>query len=198
MNNYFSANSLQRIFKGSWLVGSVIASAIFAFWMFPEVYSNRNNSKVRVWFQTKNPSNGTLVFFPNREIYRKEQLKNLSDEKFFYFCTCDMLPASQSPKCDPTLNWIKIDPHELNCANVAECSSETYTLNDMARKQYYANLTPLSGASISISDLTPLSFTDPSGWGYAAKWPLFFVCLFLALKLGRSLGEFIFLPFDKK
>jgi len=200
MNINFSAKwqiKIVTFFTVTWLVASLIASAYFAFWLFPDVYANRMNAKVQIWFQTKDPSNGSVVYFPNLEIFRKEQLKNLSDRTHFYFSACDILQLSQRTKCDVSRNWKMIDPRELDCADVVGCSREIYTLSDTKRQQYFSGLIATNGASISLSDLPTLSLSDPTGWGLIAKWPLFFVCLFLALKLGRILGEFVFSPYEK-
>lgn len=201
MNINFSANSQQRIvtyFTCVWLIGSLIASAYFALWLFPEVYNNRTNATVQVYFQSKTPSNGSVFYWPNTEVFRRENLKNLSDRTHFYFSRCEILPISQRTKCDGAKNWRMIDPRELNCTDVVDCLTERYTLTDAMRQQYFVDLIPTTGNTISISDLPALSLSDLTGWGNAAKWPLFFVCLFLAIKLGRSFGEFVFSPYEKK
>jgi hypothetical protein len=108
-----------------------------------------------------------------------------------------MLPLSQRPVCDDTDNWVRIDPHALGCNDVKNCSKSTYFLNEAEKNQRLNNLLPKTGASFNISDIPAPSWSDPTGWGNATTWPLFFVCLFLAVKLGRPLGEFLFLSYDK-
>jgi hypothetical protein len=174
-----------------------LVSAYFAFWLFPKVYDSRTNSTVRVWFQMKDPSSGSVQYYPNLEAFRRDYLKFLSDQAYLYFCACDILPLSQTPRCDPAANWKKIDPPTLNCENVATCLTAVYTIDETMRYGYLAGLKTNAGESFSISDVPPAPLSDPAGWGKAARWPLFFVCLFFAVRLGRSLVEFLFLPYDK-
>jgi hypothetical protein len=200
MNIACTESHWQRIvapFTWIWLIGSLITSAYFAFWLFPKVYAERRHAPVQVYFQTKNLSDNSTIYYPNLEVYRKMFYKDLSDKDFLYFSACEILPLSQRPICDKTDNWIGITPSELNCIDVATCSSPNYILSEKKRDSYVTGIVPMGGAKISISDLPPLSLSDPIGWGDAARWPLFFVCLFLALKLGRNLAEFLFLSYSK-
>ena len=200
MNIGFSENRRQKaitFFTWIWLIGSLISSACFAFWLFPRVYAARRTATVQVYFQANDLSDNSTIYYPNLEMYRKEFQKNLSDQTNLYFSACDVLPSSQRPICDTTHNWKKIKPSELNCVDAVTCSTLNHTLGENQRDQYLSGIVPIGGAKFSISDLPPLSWSDPTGWGNAAKWPLFFVCLFLALKLGRTLGEFLFLSYAK-
>jgi hypothetical protein len=200
MNIGFSASRRKRgvtLFTWVWLTGSLIASAYFAFWLFPEIYAARTNSIVQVWFQVKPTADDPYVYYPNQEPWRKQYRNYLSDRTYLFFSACEILPLSQRPFCDSSNNWRALPPSVLNCVDVATCSTGLYTVNEDQRHRHLAGLNPVSGASFSIADLAPLSLSDPVGWGNAARWPLFFVCLFLALKLGRSLGEFLFLSYEK-
>jgi hypothetical protein len=194
------ASRCQKIvvlFTRIWLIGSLIVSAYFAFWLFPEVYDRRTSATVQLMFQTKDLSNGSIVYYPNLETFRRQYLKSLSDQTYLYFSGCEILPLSQRPMCDPTTNWKKLDPHVLNCTDAATCSTTSYTISETQRYMYLVGLKTTTGDSFSISDLPPPPLSDLAGWGNAAKWPLFFVCLFFALKLGRSLVEFLSLPYEK-
>ncbi len=200
MNIGFPVNQQKKIitlYTWIWLIGSIICSAYFTFWLFPEISSTRSATTVQVYFLAKESSDNSIVYYPNLETYREEFHENLSDQTFLYFSACDVLPVSQRPICDRAKNWKGIKPRELNCKDVATCSVSNYTMSENQRDKFLNGLTPIGGAKFSISDIPPLSWSDPSGWGSAAKLPLFFISLFLALKLGRTLGEFLFLAYNK-
>lgn len=200
MNIGFPVNRQKRVitlYTWIWLTGSVVCSIYFAFWLFPEINSGRSTATVQLYFQAKESSDNSTIYYPNLETYREGFRKNLSDKNFLYFSACDVLPVSQRPICDSTRNWKGIRPSELNCKDVSTCSVSNYTLSENQRDKYLNGLIPTGGANYSIPDLPPLSWSDPSGWGNAAKLPLFFITLFLALKLGRTLGEFLFLAYNK-
>jgi hypothetical protein len=194
-----SANRRQRmiaLFTWTWFIVSIITSAYFAFWVFPKIYEARTGATVRLWFQGKNPD-GNPVYWPNTETYRTPPYNDLRDESFLYFSKCDILPLSQRPVCDDTANWTRVDPHNVSCNDVKGCSTPIYSFNQAEKNKYLTNLVPKSGMSFNISDIPAPSWSDPTEWGETTRWPLFLVCLFLAVKLGRALGEFLFLPYDK-
>jgi hypothetical protein len=200
MNIGFSESHWQRIvalFTWIWLIGSLITSAYFAFWLFPKVYAERRLSTVQLYFLAKDPSDNSRIYYPNLEVFRKMFHKDLLDKDFLYLSSCDILPLSQRPICDGTDNWKGIPPREVNCIDVVTCSSSTYILSENQRSRYLTGIVPVGGAKISLSDLPPLSLADPIGWGDAARWPIFFFSLFLAVKLGRALAEFLFLSCSK-
>ena len=199
MNIMLSKDRRQKtvaLFTWIWLTGSLLGSSYFAFWLFPKIYAARTGAVVRLWFQGKTPEGGA-VYWPNTEAYRKEPYNSLRDASFLWFSRCDILPLSQRPVCDDSNNWAPVNPSDIGCIDVRTCSVSTYFLNREKKNEQLSNLTPKSGSSFTMSDVPSPSWSDPTAWGDATRWPLFFVCLFLAVKVGRTLGEFLFLGYDK-
>jgi hypothetical protein len=188
-------------FTWVWLVGSVAASAYFAFVLFPAVYERRTSALVEVHFQTSVKTSDAsikgLVYYPNLPTFRTRHASDMTDEGFLYFDACEALPLSQRPICDSSRNWKKLDPKKVGCGSAVQCNVERYRLSEEERYILLADVKPSNGANFSIGDLQSPSLSDPGGWGTAAQLPLFFISIFLALKLGRSLGEFLFTPYEK-
>lgn len=199
MNLGLHAENRSKIIAGftwTWLIGSIVVSAYFSFWLFPKIYAELSEAVVDVYFQTDSPSEGT-IYFPNERGYREIYLGRLSDAHFFYFDACQITPLSQRPICDSSRNWKKIDLTVLKCKDIKSCTATVYILTGLEKKQYLADLNPKPGYSFSISDDAKPTLSDPITWGPLAQLPLFFFSLFLALKLGRLLGEFVFLTYEK-
>ena len=186
--------TLVAVFTWTWLAGSVTAAAYFAFWLFPEIQAGRTAATVEIYFQTQNPS---TIYYPNSGTYRKEFKALLSDKLFLYFSRCEVLPLSQRPNCDITRNWTKLEPSDAGCADVANCLESQHTFSESEKTRHWNDIRSATDSRIAISDPPPLSWSDPSGWGESAEWPLFFLSMFLAVKLGRSLGEFLFTSYNK-
>jgi len=190
-----------RAFTLIWTLGSVIASAYFAFWLFPEIYAERTSAVVEVEFQSGRQLTSSeemvLTYYPNQPTFRDKYLSELSDQQFFYFSACEALPLSQRPICDSARNWRKIDPKYLGCSDVKNCTATSYRLSEEQRFITISGMQPVRGATLSIHDLEAVSLSDPGGWGEKATWPVFFVSLFLGVKLGREIGEFWFTPYQK-
>ena len=201
----FEARRSVRYFTVIWICATTVVSIYFSFWLFPYVYAKRTSAVVGVSFQTKVSQDGAspaTVYYPNLALFRTQQGSALSDTANLYYSSCELLPPSQRPICDRTRNWIKLAPEMVGCSNVAACTVETHQVDEDERLVRLAGVTPLQGANFSISELesssrSSLSLSDPTGWGMAARLPIFFICLFLGLKLGRSVGEFIFTPYEK-
>ncbi len=100
---------------------------------------------------------------------------------------------SQRPICDDNRNWKKLDPKLLKCKTVDSCTVAIYGLDKTEKEKYLTDLNPRPGFTYSISDQENLTISDPVSWGTVAQLPLFFFSLFLALKLGQALSEFVFL-----
>jgi len=183
------------LFTWVWLAGSIVVSGYFVFRLFPEIYDARTSSLVDVYFQTKNSDQ--VVYLPNLSATRTNNLSRLSDPQYLYFSACEVLPLSQRAICDDSRNWRKLEPQELGCSDVKSCAAISYRLSEDQRYQYLVGIVPEKGASITISDQEKLSLSEPAGWGRQAKWPIFFVSMFLAFKLGRATGEFLFLPYER-
>lgn len=190
-----SHTSPVQVFTLAWTMGSLLASAYFGFLLFPKIYAERTSAVVEVHFRTGDE--GSTVYYPNLPTYRGEFLSQISDRNFLYFTACDALPLSQRPICDTSRNWKKVDPRYLGCSDVASCTADTYRLSEEQRYIVLSGARPISGASLSIHDLTDPSLSDPGGWGRSATWPVFFVTLFFSMKLGRTIGEFWFTPYVK-
>ena len=95
------------------MVGSLLASAYFAFWLFPSIYASRTTVLAIVYFQA-NESNNT-VYWPNLPVFRKDHFSNIEDKNHLYYSACNALPISQQPSCAPSANWLRLDPALLGC-----------------------------------------------------------------------------------
>ena len=191
---------IVAIFTWIWTIGSVIASAFFAFSLFPRIYSARSGAVVEIHFQTNEKyqdPNMEATYFPNTPTFREQHLSQISDRVFLYFSACEALPLSQRPICDSSRNWRRLDPKEVGCSNVVDCAATTHRLSEDERYMVITGVHPVPGASVSLHDVAELSLSDPAAWGKEAKWPIFFVSLFLAIKCGRAIGEFWFTPYRK-
>lgn len=189
-----------RLFTTVWLIGSVIVSALFAFRVFPAIYEDRTSTVVEIHFQAHVPVDGgrlAQIYYPNTPTFIDRFGQFRADSAFLYFSACDALPLSQRPICDTSRNWKKLDPRLMECQDALACDLGTYRMGEEQRYVILSGINPAEGASVDIDDLQRPSFSDPGGWGKNATWPLFFICMFLALKLGRSLGEFLFTPYEK-
>jgi hypothetical protein len=188
---------IVQAFIWLWLFGSVLVSAYFAFCLFPEIYDLRNGRIVTLYFQTrKGDDTAHIIYYPNSSPFRKHY-GSVLDKETLYYSRCAVLPLSQRPNCDSTANWRGLDPKSVGCSGVATCKAETYRLSELEWYSALEGVRATLGDKILVGDLAPLSLSDPVGWGHAARWPIFFVSLFLGIKLGRALGEFAFAPYDK-
>jgi hypothetical protein len=197
--SFSNRTGIIPIFTWTWSFGGVLASAYFAFWLFPSIYESKTSTAATVWFQCNGSSSGapSRVYWPNFPGFRKTYLSNLADREFLYVSRCDALPVSQRPVCDPSDNWVRVSPGDVGCKEVVGCETPVLRLSQGRRYEFLTGIRPLPGAAISVADLPNLSLSDPAGWGKGARWPIFFISLFLAIKLGRALGEFLFQPYSK-
>ncbi len=137
------------------------------------------------------------MYWPNSETYRKQFLPHLSDKSYLYYSACSVVPPSQ--QCDQTKNWRKLEPKEVGCIDIASCVKESlYLPSDLQSLTLIQGpILSMSGTPIAVKDPNTVSLTDPVGWGDAGKWPIFFISLFSAIKLGRAIGEFVFNPYSR-
>lgn len=177
-------DSVIAIFTWVWLVGSVIVSAYFSFSLFPNTYTERSSAIVEVWFQTQSPT-GAIVYYPNEKNFRKAYLDRISDNRFLYFNACELMPLSQQAICYENKNWKKLDLISFQCKDVKSCLTTVHKLGKNERERYFADLNLKPGVSFSLADKAELKLSEPLAWGHAARWPLFFILIFLSLKLGR-------------
>ena len=76
---------MVAIFTWIWTIGSVIASAFFAFSLFPAIYGVRSGAVVQIHFRTNEKyedSNMETTYFPNTPTYRDQHLSQQTE----YFC----------------------------------------------------------------------------------------------------------------
>jgi hypothetical protein len=172
------------LFTWLWLFGSIVAASYFAFRVFPAIV----DPAAQIYFQTKVGNETTS--WPNPKSFRAQYLGNISDTSNLYYTGCSTVALSEVQNCDPKYNWFKLDPKSLNCTNVSTCSKDTYFVPKDVQATVLQFLTSMNGHPPRAKDPNTVSFSDPAGWGGAGKWPIFFVTLFLALKLGRAVGEF--------
>jgi len=190
-----SSHRKTSIFTAVWLVGSLLVSGYFAFVLFPQIYSRRTSALVRLFFQTK--AKGETTYLPNTPNWREAHLDQLSNSSYLYFDLCEAVPNSVRVACDSSANWYPIDLKDLGCNSIKGCNASTYHLSEEQISQYIAGLTTLPGRTVSLQDLPRPSLSDPVSWGSGAQWPIFFISLFAAIKLGRGIGEFLFTPYAK-
>jgi len=179
------------LFRWLWLFGSITAASDFAFCVFPAVV----DPVAQLYFQTKVANETT--YWPNSKSFRAQYLGNLSDTRNLYYTGCSIVALSEVQNCDPKYNWFKLDPKSVNCANVATCNKDTYFVPKDVQATVLQYLTSMNGHPPRAKDPNTVSFSDPAGWGDVGKWPIFFVTLFLAVKLGRVVGEFAFTEYAK-
>jgi hypothetical protein len=180
------------LFTWIWLIGSVTAASYFAFWVFPGIV----DPVAEIYFQTK-VGNAT-IYYPNSQTYRTQHLSALSDTNHLYYTGCNLVALSQVQNCDPSYNWENLDPKDVDCTDVSNCHKERYFIpKDVQAQIFRDSLKSINGLPIPAKDPNTVSFSDPAGWGDAGKWPVFFVTLFLAVKLRRAAGEFAFTGYTK-
>jgi hypothetical protein len=184
-------------FSWTWLIASLLASGYFAFWMWPELSASRSTAKVGLLFQIKDSSGATL-YYPNTAEYRRKYGTQIATDEYVYFSKCELLSISQRPSCDISRNWRGLSPKKLNCTDFASCLTSEYTLSNNERTDNLSGVVAMPGATITGYEPPRLTWTDPSEWGPAARVPLFFLSLFVSLKLGRALGEFLFTPYEQE
>jgi hypothetical protein len=182
------------VFTWLWLLGSITTASYFAFWVFPSIV----HPAVQIYFQAKDDGEAKTLW-PNSKTYRAQHLVNLSDKANLWYTKCSLVASSEVQNCETVNeNWLALAPESVDCKDVSGCDQDMYFIpRDV---QALLSLQPLKskdGHSLRPKDPSVVSFSDPAGWGDAGKWPIFFVTLFLAVKLGRAAGEFAFTEYTK-
>ena len=189
-------NRVIPIFTWGWIIVTLVGSWYFAFRLYPKAYAALSDTVVPVYFLVRDPSKPYgVIYYPNTREFRRLYLKSVSDNEFLYYSACDILPPSQRPYCDVSSNWKMVHASVFNCVDVKTCEQPTYTLSEWRRNLELAGISTKGGQKITIDEKKEVSLKDPVGWGYAARWPLFFIFLFFGVKLGRAIGEFLFQPY---
>lgn len=101
------------------------------------------SQETTLWFQTKDQ--GRTVYYPNVEPYISSYRGHLSDETTFYFCGCDLLPASQRSNCDSTNNWFRVPASLVHCTSVGGCLKGSVLLPEPIKSYAKSHLTSPSG-----------------------------------------------------
>lgn len=203
MNIGINTNNLKiviPVFTWIWTIGAIFVSAYFSFYLFPSIYEERTSAPVEVHFKTKDPGGDVgdgAWYFPNTPSYKNKYSSVVSDTDFLYYSACEALPISQRAICDTSRNWRKLDPKLVGCDNVVDCNLLYHRLSEEERYIQITGAQAKQGASISLSDAEALSLSNPGGWGKSAAWPIFFISMFLGIKLGRAIGEFAFKPYTE-
>jgi hypothetical protein len=183
-----------KIFVWVWIIGVIIMSSWFAFWLYPETLAKAKNSIVTVFFQAKVENSKNLVYYPNNDYFRELFLRKLSDDNFLYYTKCDLLDSKPRTTCDSSRNWRRLKLDIFNCDSVEKCNKEKHIFDFWEKKEELVNIITTNGKPIDIKDeKSKITMGDPFSWGMNAQWPLFFFFIFLGIKLGKSILEFYFL-----
>jgi hypothetical protein len=180
------------LFAWIWLLGSIAAASYFAFWLFPAIV----HPVAQIYFQAK--IGDVTNFWPSSKSFRARYLGNLSDKVNLYYTECVVIALSDVQNCDPNRNWVTVDPKSVDCTEISACDQDTYFIpRDVQALLVLQTFLSKDDHPLRVKDPNAVSFSDPAGWGDAGKWPVFFVTLFLAVKLGRAVGEFAFTEYTK-
>jgi hypothetical protein len=195
----FILNRRILVFKWTWTILSVTGCWYFGFHLFPAILDSNTGNVAKVYFRADfrgAPNAPAVTYFPNLPEYRRLFFANLGDREFFYITACDALQSSKRPDCDETANWWRETLQNLECSDFFGCKVESIRLSKARRTELLAGIKAKENHTISASDAMKVSFSDPVSWGDDARLPVFFISFFLAVKLGRALGEFWFRPFS--
>jgi hypothetical protein len=187
----FFGPSAIVVFTWCWVFGSITAASYFAFSLFPSM----TQTVATIYFQT---SNKEVVYWPNTTSYREQYASHLSDRSHLFVSGCETLPLSPMSDCDKSKNWYPLDLNKLGCTDVTSCTKTEYRIPKTFQIEIFATAKPIPDHKITLKDPNAVSFSDPATWGILGEWPVFFIALFLSVKLGRSAGEFLFTPYEKK
>ena len=77
-----------------------------------------------------------------------------------------------------------------------ECERYYWSFSESQLRKMIKRLKAVTGEPMPMRDEN-LRITEPMGWGEAAELPLFLIVSFLGTKFGRTLGEFLFMPYEK-
>ncbi len=182
-----------------WIAVSLFGSWYFAYRLWPRICESNSNVVVSVNFRA-NPLPGAdfkgVTFWHNIPSMRDRYRGNYVDKDIFWYTACALLPLSQKQYCDWENNWNRITLKELGCKDMMSCEAERYTVPEQTRNDLF--IKPKKDAAFTLAERPGPSLADPGGWGDNGKLPLFFVCWFLATKLGKALDEFLFQPYRKQ
>jgi hypothetical protein len=183
------------VFKGVWIIGSLIISLVFAFSVYPEVYKSRNNNYFTLYFYDGNKK----IYHVNDHYHRVKYLDSATERNKLAFDACQILPVSEISKCSPNSNWYSFPLERFGCTQLSSCKVDEVMLSGKEIKNYVNRLTAVEGKTLNIKEVKEkeLSYSNIEQWGMAARWPLFFMLFFMAVKIGRAFGEFMFKPYEE-
>jgi hypothetical protein len=187
------AGVILRNSRWIWLLLSVLGSAYFAFWLWPWIYALSANLVVNVHFEVSPGDDVSVPFFVlNMPTQRAKYRGRIADKDSFYYTPCAVLD------CDPNkTTWVRLSPKELGCSDVVGCTVERHKLSEQNRNDLRLTLRT-QGKGVEPPPTAKTSVSDPGGWGDRGRWPVFLFCVFLAIKFGKALDEFLFQPHRKQ
>jgi len=194
----FERSNSIRAYTAVWFFVVIIVSWYFAFKLYPAVYREITEKVVILCFQVKVTENGkqNIYYYPNNQGNKAKHHDYLSDKDNLYFSGCTLLPMAQRSSCENYINWIAVPLKEIRCSNLMECEHDYWSFSESQQRKMIKRLKALTGEPMPRRDEN-LKITEPMGWGEAAEWPLFLILIFLGTKFGRTLGEFLFMPYEK-
>jgi hypothetical protein len=123
-------------------------------------------------------------FFVLNTLEHRQQYKNNIDRANLYYTPCGVLDCG--PDKDRNYQWKSLPPKKLDCSEVVDCAVEEYTLSVQERNYLRLELRT-AGINVGFPPAASTSISDPGGWGERGKWPVFFFCVFLAMKFVKAL-----------
>jgi len=203
-----SRTVIIKRFTQIWLVVSLLVSAHWAFNIFPKEYNKIYGATVELYFQTE--QNSKVIYRPNNKTYREKYLTYISDTDSVYFDSCDLLKYDVNITCDDTSNWKKVNLKQLNCSNIKSCITPFLVMSRPEKIDYLISLVKENNLSNNktlvkqIKDGSPanksnIDIQNPISWGEPdiSKWGVFVLLFLVLIKVGRSLGEYVFSTYEE-
>lgn len=194
-----TAEKFVSIYSILWIFLTFSVSIFFSFFMYPTIVEEANSATVFLSFKTKDPGGDYGPgnwYMPNKPLWRQKYMDSSVEKDQLFFSACQLLPLSQKPICDTGRNWRRVSLIELGCGSLEDCERNTHRISGEQRHEELTGMKPTSGTSLSLADVASLSFSEPTTWGKYAGFPIFLILVFLGIKLGRTLGEFLFKPYS--
>jgi hypothetical protein len=103
-----------------------------------------------------------------------------------------VLACPPDPKNPRDYTWFPLPPKDLGCSDVVGCTVQEYRLSVQQRNGLALGLRTQGINVVGFPPVANTSISDPGGWGDDGRWPVWFFCVFLAMKFAKALEEFLF------
>lgn len=185
-------NKIHKLFTFTWLILSGVFSVYYSYFVIPEMLEKKDSKTVGLYFYTENKKTGEVTYFSNYLSNRKQYNNIIANDNTLFINGCDILPISQKPICSNSESWISMYLEEVGCKKFSSCLKSHYRIQKEEIDSYLDTVTAKEGMEFNLHDDEEISLYNPLSWVNYAKFPLFLFMLYISLKLGKSLREFMF------